>query len=32
MPEMLADIEKYVIQSQIDSAFVYPLLKHDYPD
>ncbi|CAB4485613.1 unnamed protein product [Rhizophagus irregularis] len=32
MPEMLVDIEKYVIQGQMDSASIYPLLKHDYPD
>ncbi|GBB86756.1 hypothetical protein RclHR1_13170002 [Rhizophagus clarus] len=32
MPKMLADIEKYVIQGQMDSASIYPLLKHDYPD
>ncbi|GBB94191.1 hypothetical protein RclHR1_23080002 [Rhizophagus clarus] len=32
MPKMLADIEKYVIQGRMDSAFIYPLLKHDYPD
>ncbi|PKK61643.1 hypothetical protein RhiirC2_791506 [Rhizophagus irregularis] len=32
MPEMLVDIEKYVIQDQMDSASIYPLLKHDYSD
>ena len=31
-PEMLADIEKYAIQGQMDSASIYPLLRHDYPD
>ena len=30
--EMLADIEKYVIQGRMDSVFIYPLLRHDYPD
>ena len=30
--EMLADIEKYVIQGRMDSGSIYPLLKHDYPD
>ena len=28
--EMLADIEKYVIQGRMDSGSIYPLLKHDY--
>ncbi len=32
MPEMLVDIEKYVIQGRMDSASIYPLLRHDYPD
>ncbi|CAB5366394.1 unnamed protein product [Rhizophagus irregularis] len=32
LPEMLVDIEKYVIQGRMDSASIYPLLKHDYPD
>jgi hypothetical protein len=31
-PEMLADIEKYVIQGRMDSASIYPLLRSDYPD
>jgi MULE transposase domain/FAR1 DNA-binding domain len=31
-PEMLVDIEKYVIQGRMDSASIYPLLKHDFPD
>lgn len=31
-PEMLVDIEKYVIQGRMDSASIYPLLKHDYPN
>jgi len=26
------DIEKYVIQGQIDSESIYPLLKYDYPN
>jgi len=30
--EMLAIIEKYVIQGRMDSGFIYPLLKHDYPN
>ncbi|RHZ49583.1 hypothetical protein Glove_519g62 [Diversispora epigaea] len=30
--EMLADIEKYVVQGQMDSGSIYPLLRHDYPD
>ncbi|RHZ62758.1 hypothetical protein Glove_335g49 [Diversispora epigaea] len=29
--EMLADIEKYVVQGRMDSASIYPLLRHDYP-
>ncbi|GET67432.1 hypothetical protein RIR_jg5684.t1 [Rhizophagus irregularis DAOM 181602=DAOM 197198] len=29
---MLVDIEKYVIQGRMDSASIYPLLKHDYSD
>ncbi|GES83660.1 hypothetical protein GLOIN_2v1787433 [Rhizophagus clarus] len=29
---MLADIEKYVIQGRMDSIFIYPLLRHDYPN
>jgi hypothetical protein len=28
--EMLADVEKYVVQGRIDSMSIYPLLKHDY--
>ncbi|GBB92514.1 hypothetical protein RclHR1_20190001 [Rhizophagus clarus] len=28
--EMLADVEKYVIQGHMDSISIYPLLKHDY--
>ena len=32
MSEMLADIEKYAVQGRIDSGFIYPLLKYDYPD
>jgi len=31
-PEMLVDIEKYMIQGRMDSASIYPLLKHDYSD
>ncbi|CAG8752016.1 4283_t:CDS:2, partial [Cetraspora pellucida] len=31
-PEMLSDIEKYVIQSRMDFGSIYPLLKHDYPN
>ncbi|CAB4409131.1 unnamed protein product [Rhizophagus irregularis] len=30
--KMLVDIKKYVIQGQMDSSSIYPLLKHDYPD
>lgn len=30
--EMLAIIEKYVIQGRMDSGSIYPLLKHDYPN
>jgi hypothetical protein len=30
--EMLADIEKYVIQGRMDSGSIYPLLQHDYPN
>ncbi len=29
---MLSDIEKYVIQGRMDSASIYPLLRHDYPN
>lgn len=29
---MLANIEKYVIQDQMDSASIYRLLGHNYPD
>ncbi|RHZ49584.1 hypothetical protein Glove_519g63 [Diversispora epigaea] len=29
--EMLADIEKYVVQGRMDSGSIYPLLRHDYP-
>ncbi|CAG8795294.1 6619_t:CDS:2, partial [Cetraspora pellucida] len=32
MLEMLSDIEKYVIQGQMDSGSIYPLLKHNYPN
>ena len=31
-PEMLVDIEKYVIQEQMNSGSIYPLLKYDYSD
>ena len=31
-PEMLNDIEKYVIQGRMDSGSIYPLLRHNYPD
>ena len=31
-PEMMVDIEKYIIQSKMDSGSIYPLLRHDYPD
>ncbi|CAB4470241.1 unnamed protein product [Rhizophagus irregularis] len=30
--EMLADIEKYVVQGWMDSTSIYTLLKHDYPN
>src|SRR4051794_3747122 len=30
--EMLADIEKYVVQGRMDSMSIYPILKHDYPN
>ncbi|CAB4441269.1 unnamed protein product [Rhizophagus irregularis] len=30
--EMLADIEKYVVQGRMDSTSIYTLLKHDYPN
>jgi hypothetical protein len=30
--EMLADVEKYVVQGRMDSMSIYPLLKHDYPN
>ncbi|PKC54855.1 hypothetical protein RhiirA1_542736 [Rhizophagus irregularis] len=30
--EMLADVEKYVVQRRMDSMSIYPLLKHDYPN
>jgi hypothetical protein len=30
--KMLVDIEKYVIQGRMDSASIYPLLRHDYPN
>ncbi len=30
--EILSDIEKYIIQERIDSASIYPLLRHDYPN
>lgn len=30
--EMMADIEKYVVQGRMDSTSIYPLLKHDYPN
>ena len=31
-PEMMSDIEKYVIQERMDSGSIYPLLKHNYPN
>lgn len=31
-PEMMSDIEKYVIQGRMDTGSIYPLLKHDYPN
>ncbi len=30
--EMLADIEKYVVQGRMDLGSIYPLLRHDYSD
>ncbi|CAB4382978.1 unnamed protein product [Rhizophagus irregularis] len=30
--EMLANVEKYVVQGRMDSMSIYPLLKHDYPN
>lgn len=29
--KMLSDIKKYAIQGRMDSASIYPLLRHDYP-
>lgn len=31
-PDMLTDIEKYVVRGRMDSGSIYPLLKHDYPE
>ncbi|CAG8778112.1 18887_t:CDS:2, partial [Racocetra persica] len=30
-PEMLANIKKYITQGRLDSASIYPLIKHNYP-
>ncbi|CAG8493753.1 21701_t:CDS:2 [Cetraspora pellucida] len=31
-PEMLSDIEKYIVQGRMNSESIYPLLRHDYPE
>ncbi|CAG8750046.1 22637_t:CDS:1, partial [Cetraspora pellucida] len=31
-PDMLSDIEKYVIQGRMDSGSIYSLLRYDYPN